>query len=146
MLPCANPSRKPKRHLDQFSHFGIYDCRVSLYFTMGAPSPSKLPLPMGGSGPPSNTWFPGHTRVLNPNGISIRSVIFSGLINATDKPTDRPTDHATRSVTIDHIYVRAMQSKNTLKAFVVNCVSNFTVCIKICMICIAQHSRTICYF
>jgi len=28
---------------------------------------------------PSNTWFSGHTRVLNPNGISIGSAIFAGL-------------------------------------------------------------------
>ena len=45
--------------------------------------PSKLPLPMAGSGPPSNTWFPLPTRVLQPNGISIGS-----------------TDLATRSVVV----------------------------------------------
>jgi len=68
-------------------------------------SPSKLPIPMGGSGPPSNTWFPGPTRVLNPNGISIASAILAGLTSVKD--------HATRSVTIDRIYVRStvMQSK-----------------------------------
>jgi len=38
--------------------------------------PSKLPLPMGGFGPQSNTWFSGPTRVLNPNCISIGSPIF----------------------------------------------------------------------
>ena len=42
-------------------------------------SSNKLPLPMGGSGPPSNTWFPRPTRVLNPNGISIGSAIFAQL-------------------------------------------------------------------
>jgi len=51
---------------------------------------------------PSNTWFPGPTRVLNPNGISIGSAVFAGLTSVTD----RPTDHATRLVTIDRIYVR----------------------------------------
>jgi len=31
----------------------------------------------GGSGTPSNPWFPGPTRVLNPNGISIGSAVFA---------------------------------------------------------------------
>jgi len=60
---------------------------------------------MGGSGPPFNTWFPGPTQVLNPNGSSIDAVIVAGLNSVTDRPTDRPTDHATRSVRIGHIYV-----------------------------------------
>ena len=38
---------KPKRHLDRLSRFCTDDRRVSLYFTMGLPFPSKLPLPMG---------------------------------------------------------------------------------------------------
>jgi len=53
---------------------------------------------------PSNTWFPGPTRVLNPNNISIGSSVFAGLTSVTDQLTD----HATRSVTIDHIYVCSM--------------------------------------
>jgi len=52
---------------------------------------SKLPLTMGGSGPPSNTWFLGATRVLNPNEISIGAAIFAGLTSVTDRPTDRQT-------------------------------------------------------
>jgi len=65
-----------------------------------------------GSGLPSNTWFPGPTQLLNPNGISIGSAVFAGLTSVTD----RPTDHATRSVTIDRIYVRstAMRSNNNI--------------------------------
>jgi len=65
----------------------------------------------GGSGSPSNTWFSGPTRVLNPNGISISSAIFAGLSSVTD----RQTDHATRSVTIGRIYVRStvMQPNTT---------------------------------
>jgi len=89
---------------------------VSLYFTMGRPLlRSKLPLPIGESGPPSNTWFPGPTQLLNPNGISIGSAVLAGLISVTNRPTDRPTDHAARSVTTDRIYERstAMPSKNT---------------------------------
>ena len=52
---------------------------------MGRPfSPKNLPLPMGGSGPPSNTWFPGPTQVLNPKGSSISVAVFAGLTSVTD--------------------------------------------------------------
>jgi len=37
------------------------------------------------------TWFPGLTRVLNPNSILIGSAIFAGLTSVTDRPTDRQT-------------------------------------------------------
>jgi len=80
---------------------------VSLYFTMGGPfSPSKVALPMGGSGPPSNTWFLGPTRVLNPNGISISAAVFAGLTSVTDWLTDRPR-YSVGKVTIGHIYVHS---------------------------------------
>jgi len=59
-------------------------------------------------GPPSNTWFPGPTEVLNPNGTSIGAAVFAGLTSVTDRQTDRPTDHATRLVTIGRIYVRSL--------------------------------------
>ena len=39
--------------------------RHSLYFTMGRPCPSRLPFPMGESGPPSNASFLGPIRVHN---------------------------------------------------------------------------------
>ena len=45
---------------------------------------SKLPLPMG-AWTPSNTWFLGPTRVLNP--ISIGSAVFAGLTTVTDRQT-----------------------------------------------------------
>ena len=69
---------------------------------------------MGGSGRPSNTWFLGPTRVLNPNGSSIVAAVFAGLTGVAGRQTDRPTDHATRSVTIGRIYVRstAMRPNN----------------------------------
>jgi len=50
--------------------------------------PSKLPFPMG-VWTPSNTWFLGPTRVLNPNSISIGSAVLAGLTTVTDWPTDR---------------------------------------------------------
>jgi len=59
-------------------------------FYSGRTFPPKLPLPMGGSGHPSNTGFPGPTRVLNPNGISIGSAVFPGFTGVTDPQTDRP--------------------------------------------------------
>ena len=79
-----------------------------VFASMGRPfSPKNLPLPMGGSEPPSNTWSLGPTQVLNPNGISIGSAVFAGLSSVTDRQTDRQSDHATRSLTIDRIYVRS---------------------------------------
>ena len=45
----------------------------------------------GGIRTPSNTWFLGSTRVLNPNAISIGSAVFAGLTTVTDRQTDRQT-------------------------------------------------------
>jgi len=86
MIPWANPSPQSKRHLHQFTHFCTDDRWVSLYFTMGRPFPSKLPLPMG-IWTPSNTWFPVRTRVLNTNSILIGSALFAGLTGVTDRHT-----------------------------------------------------------
>jgi len=68
---------------------------VSLYFRMGRPIPSTLPVPIEWSGLSSNVWFHGPTRVLNPNGISIGSAVFAVLTNVTDRETERPTDRQT---------------------------------------------------
>ena len=65
----------------------------------GPCSPSKLPLHTWGSGRPSNTRFPGSTRVLIPNGITICAAVFAQLTVVTE----RPTDHATPFVAICHI-------------------------------------------
>jgi len=69
------------------------ECTYTLQWD--AAFPLKIAASHGGSGPPSNTWFLGPTRVLNPNGISIGSAIFAGIISMTD----RQTEHATQSVT-----------------------------------------------
>jgi len=53
--------------------------------------PLKISSSHGGSGLPSNTWFPGPTRVLNPNGIDIGAAFFAGLTSVTDRQTDRQT-------------------------------------------------------
>jgi len=51
---------------------------------MGAPFPQHC-LFLWGIWTPSNTWFPGPTRVLNPNSISIGSAIFAALTSVTDR-------------------------------------------------------------
>ena len=55
-----------------------------------APFPLKIAPSHRGSGPPSNTWFPGPTQVLNPNGISMGSAVLVGLTSVTNQQTDRP--------------------------------------------------------
>ena len=67
----------------------------SLCFTLGRPFPSKFPLPMGMIWTSSDTLFLGHTRVLNPNGMSIGQAVFAGLTSLTDRPTDRQADRPT---------------------------------------------------
>jgi len=62
-----------------------------------AGQPPKLPLPIGGSGPLSNTWFLLHTRVSSPNSILIGSAFSaSSLTWPTNRETQ--TDHYTPSV------------------------------------------------
>jgi len=86
MVPRVHPSSQPKRHLDRSAVFCTDDRRVSLYFTMGRLFPLKITLSYEGDlDPPSNTWFPESTRVLNPNGISIGSAVFAGLTSVTDR-------------------------------------------------------------
>jgi len=92
----AYPTQRPKLHLTRFSRFFAAHCRESLYFTMDRPSPPLKSDPShGGSGPPSNTWFLGPTRLQIPNGISVSSAFFAGLTIVTDRPTNTPIDHTT---------------------------------------------------
>ena len=51
----------------------------------------RNPPSRGGSAPPSNTWFLGHTQVSRPNDISISSAVFAQLNYMPS--TDRQTDH-----------------------------------------------------
>jgi len=81
---------------------------VFAQMTAECPFPLKIAPSHWRYGTPSNTWFPGPTRVLNPNGILIGAAVFAGLTSVTDRPqTDQPTDHATRSVTTGRIYTRS---------------------------------------
>jgi len=47
MIPWARPSPQSKLHHDPFSYFRTGDCRVSLYYTMGAAFPKNCPFPRG---------------------------------------------------------------------------------------------------
>ena len=49
MIHWAHASPQPKWHLDRFSHSCTVHRRVSLYFTMGCPFPSKLSISMAGT-------------------------------------------------------------------------------------------------
>jgi len=65
MVPWAYPSLHPKWHIDRFSSFCTAHRRVSHYFKMGRyVFPKKLPLSLGASGLPSNTWY------LRPNRVT----------------------------------------------------------------------------
>jgi len=58
---------------------------------MGHPFLQKIAPSHRGSGLPSNTWFPGPTQVLNPNGVSIGSAVFAGITRVTDRQTNQQT-------------------------------------------------------
>jgi len=72
----------------------------------GTPLPQKIAPFHRGIWTPSKTRFPGLTRVLNANSISIGSAVLQGSLVWQTSLTDRPTDHATRSVTTGRKYVR----------------------------------------
>jgi len=76
--------------------------KVSILYN-GRPFPSKLPISIGGSGPPSNALIPCAHWSPQPKRHLDLLAVFEGLSSVTD----RPTDHATRSVTKDRIYVRS---------------------------------------
>ena len=94
MIPTAHPSPQPKRHPYRFSCLCTDDRSVPILYNRTPILPQKFAPSHGGSGPPSNTWFPGPTQVLNRNGSSIGAAVFAGLTSVTN----RPTDHATLSV------------------------------------------------
>ena len=75
VLPSAHPSPQPKRHLDQFGRFCTAHCRVSSEHALPLPN---CPFP-GISGHALNARFLGSTRLSNPNGMSIHSVVFAQL-------------------------------------------------------------------
>jgi len=99
-LPWAHPSHNLERNLYRFSCFSQLTAD-SLYFTMGRPFSPQNVTSHGDLWTPSNTWFPGPTRMHN------RLDRFSRFCRAheCDRPTDRQTDHTTPCATIRHINV-----------------------------------------
>jgi len=84
MVPWAQPSLHPKRHVNRFRRFFTAHHRVCHYFTMNHyVFPQKLPLPIGRPGPPSNTCYIWPTLVIIPNAISIGSAVFVWAPNGT---------------------------------------------------------------
>ena len=115
--PSESTIRTATQLVQPFLHRWPQSVAVLYNGTPLPPSPSKLSLPMGGSGPQSNTWFSGINRDLNPDGISLGSAVLQGSpVWQTDRQTDRPTDHATWLLTIGRVYVcsTAMQPKRLL--------------------------------
>jgi len=86
-----------------FTHTTV-ECPYTLRWNAPSPPPKNCPFQSGGSGPPSNTWLPGPTRVLNPDGISIGWAVSAGLTSVTHRQTDRQT---TLLSLFGHIYVRS---------------------------------------
>jgi len=97
MIPTAHLSPQPNNGIPigsaVFAQTTV-DCPYTLQWDAHCP-PKICPFPWGDMDPPSNTWFPGHTQVLNPNGSSIGAAVFAlaGLTSVTDP--DRQTDRQT---------------------------------------------------
>ena len=71
--------------------FTAYTAAVNPNAFQWAGQPQKLPILVEGSGSSSNTWFIGPIRAYRPNGISIGSAVYAGLMNTTDRRTYRQT-------------------------------------------------------
>jgi len=109
-------SPHPKWHLDRFSRFCTgHGKQQSLHITMGRTfSPHNCPS-HGGTGPLSNTWYLGLTQVHIPNGISIGSAVFAGLMIIIHQQTVQQRDHTTPSVITGRIYhSTAMRPNNSI--------------------------------
>jgi len=108
MIHWAHLSRQP-------AVFAQMTAKCPYTLQWDAPSPTLKTAPSHwGSGPPSTTWFPEPTRVLNPNSISIGSAVFAGLTSVTDRQTallvsnNRPHSAST-------YVVRAMRSSDVVR-------------------------------
>jgi len=104
------------------------------------PSPSKLPVRVGGSGPRCNTWFLGPPKsTYQTTSWSVQQF----LQGSQSWQAKWQTDHATLSVTIGCTYVHstAMQPKNTVLYFLY-CASQTSLCLHqtdLFLVCISQH-------
>jgi len=89
----------------------IAAAHAQYYFTMGCPSPSKLPLPKGGSGP---HLIHGSLGPPKSTTQKVSRLVQPFLQSSQPWETDRQTDHITVSVTVGCICVRstAMRPNN----------------------------------
>jgi len=84
MLPLAHPSPQPQfadRSVQPFMHSSrqsIVTVTVPIFYN-GRPFPQKLPLPMGESGAPPKTLFPGPIQANCLNGIRIGLTVFAQM-------------------------------------------------------------------
>jgi len=91
MISWAHLSPQPKQHLDWFCRFCTDDCRVSLYFTMGRPFPSNLPISMGWSGPHLIHGSLGPPQFSTQTATRLVQPFSQGsLVGQTDRLIDRP--------------------------------------------------------
>ena len=107
--PPDSASRTASRSVEPFWRSSRQ--RVSILYN-GPPLPRLKIAPLReGSGPPSNTWFLGPTRVHLPNGISIGSAVLQGSPSLqTERQTDRP--HYSVSNNRPHLRSTEMRTKN----------------------------------
>ena len=78
VLPSIHPSLQCKLQIDRFSHFRTVHGGVSSGMPCNVLSPNYCPFASGIWAPP-NTCFLGPSRVHNPNGIWIGSVVFAQI-------------------------------------------------------------------
>ena len=69
MVFWSHPPQHPTLHLNRCSRFAQFTAESPDTSQLASLFPSKLPLPMCGSGPSSNTWFLGPTQIHNLNDI-----------------------------------------------------------------------------
>jgi len=80
--------------------------------------PQKTASSLGRSEPPTNTWFLGPTEVHIPNGISIGSDVFAGLMAVSNRQTDRPRYTCSNR---SHLCTVCMRYSLTMSLFLHKC-------------------------
>jgi len=108
MVPWTYATQHPKLHFDGYNRFRTADGGESLYITMGRHfPPQNFPIAWGSE--PHLIMVPLlGLRESTPDGISIGSAVFAGLMIVTDRPTDRSTDRSYYTVcnNVPHVALR----------------------------------------
>jgi len=92
----ASRANNPNGILISWAVFAQIKAECPYTLQWDAPCLLKIAPSHGHLDPPSNTWFPGPTLVLNSNSSLIGSAVFAWLTSVTDWLTDRETDWQTR--------------------------------------------------